>query len=118
MNMLLRKFDYVYKDENEKKHIACVSHATIEPTYDFTVEVGKSVYLCIVDHLMSDEWKINIVCVSDEKDRQNYFAELSRLDDVFWNAESICQELHNYGVSKAIAQGLADIYHRFNGSFQ
>lgn len=116
--MLLRRFDYVYKDENEKKHIACVSRAAIESTYDFTVEVGKNVYLCIVDHLMSDEWKINIICTGDEENGQNYFSELGRLDDVFWNTEHIFQELHDYGISRAIAQGLADIYFRFNGSFQ
>lgn len=66
---------------------------------------------------MSNEWRINIVCVDDEENRQNYFSELSRLDDVFWNAERICQGLHDYGISRAIAQGLADIYYRFNGSF-
>ena len=115
--MNLRKFDYVYKDENDIKHIACVSHANIEPTYDFVIEIEHQIYTCIVDKLMSNEWRIEFFCGSDTSSDRTHIAELATLDDVFWNAESICHEINNYSVSRAIAQGLADIYHRFKGSY-
>lgn len=118
MMMMLRKFDYVYRDENEAKYIASVSQVEIDPTYDFTVCVKNKVYTCIVDKLRSFEWKIHIVCVSesDISRRKNDLAELSSLDDVYWNADSINAELHDYNISSAIAQGIAEIYRRFKGS--
>ena len=47
----------------------------------------------------------------------NYFAELSTLDDVFWNADSIADVINDYSVASAIAQALADIDPRFLGNF-
>ena len=116
--MMLRKFDYVYRDENEEKYIASVSQADIDPAYDFTVCVKNKTYTCIVDRLRSFEWRIHIVCVSesDISRRKNYLAELSSLDDVYWNADSIHAELQDYNISSAIAQGLAEIYRRVKGS--
>lgn len=115
--MNLRKFDYVYKDQNDMKHIACITHATIEPTYDFVIELNHKVYACIVDKLMSNEWRIEFFCGSDTSNDRTHIAELATLDDVFWNTESICREINDYATSRAIAQGIADIYHRFKGSY-
>lgn len=115
--MNLRKFDYVYKDEDDRKHIACVSHANIEPTYNLVIEVNNQIYTCIVDKEINGEWRIAFFCGSEYVTENLYIAELATLDDVFWNAESICHEISNYSLSSAIAQGLADVYNRFKGSY-
>lgn len=110
----INNFEYVYLDEDENRYISSAKCIEIFPTFEFVVNVDNVHYTCVVDHAMSKEWKIVFFCSS----QKTYCSELSNLDDVFWNTESIYTELRNYRISNAIAQAISDIYTRFKGSYR
>ncbi len=100
-------FDYVYKDEDGQKRIAAINDIRINPSYDFTLNIDGKNYVCMVDKILGEEWSIDIICC---RSTMKYQAELSRLDDVYWNTDSIYFEIGDFDIASAIAQAISDVY--------
>lgn len=97
-------FDYIYKDENDKKCIGEVTDVVITPYYQFTIKIKNRDVWCHLDHILN-EWHIHFIELETG-------TELAHPRDVIWNTEALYVLFKDIGISRRIAYAIKTMYER------
>lgn len=106
--------DYIYKDDQEKKHVGEIEYIEISPDYSFVIRTEKRVYNCNM-RMLGGEWELFLHYRDEHRKRvEDKSVILSYPTDVIWNIESIYDNIDDAEESRKIAYALRSIYEKYH----
>lgn len=105
----IKELDYIFKDENKKKHVGEISEISITPTVEFDLLLDDTNIWCILEKKYGT-WQIHLPT-------EGIAIDLDELDDVRNNSGLIFQGINKQTESLAISKAIYEIYIRNKNIF-